>query len=188
MYTLRRCPLLLRHQNPNLFFTGTTIRAFSSSSSDPSSLKRSAASLLDSLSLKQGQTLVQNCGDSDIGKIVVELAKERKLQTISIVGDKPGTPDIIEELKALGGDIVVPESYTKTWYMKRLVREMSPSVGINYSDGYQATAVGKAVADGGTLVSYKKQLPKHVVYDGATRKAIEWDAFTKEKKLKVLNL
>lgn len=63
----------------------------------------------------KGQTLVQNCGDSDIGKIVVELAKERKLQTISIVDDKPGTPDIIEELKALGGDIVVPESYTKTW-------------------------------------------------------------------------
>ncbi|XP_072960607.1 uncharacterized protein [Typha angustifolia] len=183
MYSLRR-GLLLCHRNPNLWSNG--IRAFSTS--DPSSLRRSVASLLDSLSLKQGQTLVQNCGDSDIGKLVVELAKERKLQTISIIEDKPGTPEIIEELKALGGDIVVPESYTKTWYMKRLVSEMSPSAGINFGDGYQATAVGKAVVDGGTLVSYKKKLPKHVVYDGAARKEIEWDAFTKEKKLKVLNV
>lgn len=58
---------------------------------------------------------MQNCGDSEIGRIVIELAKERKLQTLSIIEDKPGSPDIIEELKALGGDIVVPESYTKTW-------------------------------------------------------------------------
>ena len=63
-----------------------------------------------------GATLVQNCGDSEIGKLVIQVAKERKYKTISIIDNKPGTPDIIEELKALGGDIVVPESYTKTWY------------------------------------------------------------------------
>lgn len=62
-----------------------------------------------------GATLVQNCGDSEIGKVVIQLAKERKLQTLSIIDDKPGNPDTIEELKALGADIVVPESYTKTW-------------------------------------------------------------------------
>lgn len=73
-------------------------------------------------------------------------------------------------------------------YMKRLVSEMSPAAGINFSDGYQATAVGKALVDGGTLVSYSKKLPKHVVYDGAPRRAIEWDTFSKEKKLRVLNL
>lgn len=64
----------------------------------------------------EGGTLVQNCGDSDVGKVVIELAKERNLQTISIIADKPGNPETIEELKALGGDVVVPESYTKTWY------------------------------------------------------------------------
>lgn len=60
---------------------------------------------------------MQNCGDSEIGKVVIQLAKERKLQTLSIIEDKSRAPDIIEELKALGGDIVVPESYTKTWYL-----------------------------------------------------------------------
>lgn len=63
-----------------------------------------------------GATLVQDCGDSEIGRVVIQAAKERKYKTISIIDDKPVTLDIIEELKALGGDIVVPESYTKTWY------------------------------------------------------------------------
>ncbi|KAG5056729.1 hypothetical protein JHK86_011725 [Glycine max] len=60
-------------------------------------------------------TLVQDCGDSEIGRVVIQAAKERKYKTISIIDDKPVTLDIIEELKALGGDIV-PESHTKTWY------------------------------------------------------------------------
>ncbi|GKV36411.1 hypothetical protein SLEP1_g44550 [Rubroshorea leprosula] len=157
-------------------------------SSDSASLKKSVASLLDSLSLKPGATLVQNCGDSEVGKAVIQLAKERKLQTLSIIEDKPGAPDIIEELKALGGDIVVPESYTKTWYMKRLAGELNPAAGLNFSDGYQATAVCKAVSSGGTFLTYGKKLPKYVAYEGAARKLVEWNAFLKEKNLKVLNM
>ncbi|KAL0925047.1 hypothetical protein M5K25_003353 [Dendrobium thyrsiflorum] len=162
------------------------IRAFSST--EQSSIRKSVSSVLDYLSVKPGGTLVHNCGDSDVGKVVIQLAKERKLQTISIIEDKPGNPETIEELKALGGDIVVPESYTKTWYMKRLVNELTPTAGINLGEGYQATAVGKAVVDGGTFVSFGKKLPSHVVYDGADRKSIGWDEFAKAKKLKVVNM
>ncbi|RVW52931.1 hypothetical protein CK203_072720 [Vitis vinifera] len=127
-----------------------------------------------------GATLVQNCGDSEIGKVVIQLAKERKLQTLSIIDDKPGSADTIEELKALGADIVVPESYTKTWfdklasekkislqtaasfciwYMKRLAGEMSPSAGLNFSDGYQATAVCKAVTSGEHFSHMERNYP-----------------------------
>ncbi|TKY55228.1 Trans-2-enoyl-CoA reductase [Spatholobus suberectus] len=136
-------------------------------------------------------TLVQTCGDSEIGRIVIQDAKERKYKTISIIDDKPGTPDIIEELKALGGDIVVPESYTKTcWYMRRLVGELSPSAGLNFSDGYQATAIVKAVANGGTFLTYGKKLPKQVVFEEADRKPVERTAILKEKnrKLKALGM
>ncbi|KAK1268519.1 hypothetical protein QJS04_geneDACA005081 [Acorus gramineus] len=172
-----------------LFPSNTSFHhGFRALSSSDSPLKKTVASLLDSLSLQPGGTLLQNYGDSDIGRAVIEAGKERKLQTISIVEDKPGNPETIEELKALGGDIVVLESYTKTWYMKRLVSELSPTAGLNFSDGYEATAVCKAVATGGTFLTHGKRLPKHVIYEGAARKPIKWDAFTKEKKLKVLNL
>ncbi|XP_042500038.1 enoyl-[acyl-carrier-protein] reductase, mitochondrial-like [Macadamia integrifolia] len=182
MQSIRRF-VTARHQNPNL-----SIGIRSLSTSDASTLVKNVGSFLDSLGLKSGATLVQNCGDSEIGKVLIQVAKERKFQTISIIEDKPGTPEIIEELKALGGDIVVPESYTKTWYMKRLAGELSPAAGLNFSDGYQATAVCKAVANGGTFVTYGKKLPKHVVYGGAARKPVEWSAFLKEKNLKVMNL
>ncbi|KAK9278513.1 hypothetical protein L1049_028080 [Liquidambar formosana] len=162
------------------------IRALSTS--DAASLRKNVASILDSLSLKPGAMLVQNCGDSEIGKIVIQLAKERNLQTLSIIDDKNGNPDTIEELKALGGDVVVPESYTKTWYMKRLTGELSPSAGLNFSDGYQATAVCKAVSRGGTFLTFEKKLPKYVAYEGAARKPVEWSAFLKEKNLKVVNM
>lgn len=75
-----------------------------------------------------------------------------------------------------------------TRYMKRLASELKPSAGLNFSDDYQATAVCKAIVNGGTFLTYGKKLPKYVAYDGAARKNIEWDAFLKEKKLKVLNL
>lgn len=162
-------------------------RAFSSTT-DQSSIRKAAASILDTLSLKPGGTLVLNHGDSDVGKSLIQLAKERKLRSISIIDDKPGNPETIEELKALGGDIIVPVSYTKTWYMKRLVNELSPTAGIIFGEGYQATAVGKAVINGGTLISFGKKLPTHVIYDGSDRKSIEWDTFAKAKKIKVLNM
>ncbi|KAL3018617.1 hypothetical protein AAZX31_05G037800 [Glycine max] len=137
-----------------------------------------------------GATLVQDCGDSEIGRVVIQAAKERKYKTISIIDDKPVTLDIIEELKALGGDIV-PESHTKTWYvsatryMQRLVGELSPAAGLNFSDGYQATAVVKAVANGGTFLTYGKKLPQHIVFEEDGRKRVEWTAFLKEKNLKL---
>ncbi|ERN02670.1 trans-2-enoyl-CoA reductase, mitochondrial [Amborella trichopoda] len=156
-----------------------------SSASAASDLRKKVESILDTLSLKPGGILVQNDGDSDIGKLIIELAKERKYQTLSIVADKPECPEIIEELKALGADIVVPESYTKTWYMKRLVRELSPPAGLNLREDSQATAVARAVANSGVFLTFGKKLPKYVDYGGAVRKPVEWTAFLKHKNLKV---
>ncbi|KAK7264962.1 hypothetical protein RJT34_32576 [Clitoria ternatea] len=38
-------------------------------------------------------------------------------------------------------------------------------MGLNFSDGYQATAVVKALATGGTSITYKK-LSQYVVFEG----------------------
>lgn len=62
-----------------------------------------------------GDVLVQNEADSEIGKAVILKAKERGVTTLNIIADKPGAATIVEELKEIGGDIVVTESYTNTW-------------------------------------------------------------------------
>ncbi|KAG5039582.1 hypothetical protein JHK85_012058 [Glycine max] len=69
--------------------------------------------------------------------------------------------------------------------MQRLVGELSPAAGLNFSDGYQATAVVKAVANGGTFLTYGKKLPQHIVFEEDGRKRVEWTAFLKEKNLKL---
>ncbi|KAG9449815.1 hypothetical protein H6P81_009780 [Aristolochia fimbriata] len=181
MQSLRRL-LVVGRQSPNL--RGETSRFFSTESASQTA---DVSSILRSLSLQKGDTLVQNYGNSEIGKKVIQEAKKLGIQTISIIEDKPGTPETIEELKALGGDIVVPESYTKTWYMKRLVSELKPKAGLNLSEGHLATAVAKAVEHGGAFMTFGKKLPQYVAYDGASRKAVEWNAFLKEKGQKVLN-
>jgi len=50
-----------------------------------------------------------------------------------------------------------------TRYLQRLVGELSPSAGLNFSDGYQAPAVVKAVANGGTFLTYGKKLPLSIL-------------------------
>lgn len=77
--------------------------------------------------------------------------------------------------------------FSQTRYIKRLGGELRSSAGLNFSDGYRATAVCRALTSGGTFVSYGKKLPKYVSYDGAAQRPVEWDAFIKEKNLKVLN-
>ncbi|XP_068643643.1 uncharacterized protein [Aristolochia californica] len=173
--------LVVGRQSPNL---RREILSFFSTESGSQTVD--VLPILRSFSLHKGDTLVLNHGDSDIGKKVIQEAKKLGIQTVSIIEDKPGTPETIEELKGIGGDIVVPESYTKTWYMKRLVSELKPKAGLNLCDGYLATAVGKSVEDGGAFMTYGKKLPQYVVYDGASRKAVEWNGLLKEKRLKVL--
>lgn len=59
--------------------------------------------------------MIQNDADSEVGKEVIKLAKDKGLKTVNVIADKPGTAEIIENLKALGGDIVFTEAYTRTW-------------------------------------------------------------------------
>ncbi|KAL9326529.1 hypothetical protein ACSQ67_007174 [Phaseolus vulgaris] len=63
-------------------------------------------------------------------------------------------------------------SLDKRGNMQRLVGELSPSAGLNFRDGYQATAVVKAVANGGTFLTYGKKLPQHLVFEEADHKPV----------------
>eukprot|EP00850_Spirogloea_muscicola_P007374 SM000037S13509 [mRNA] locus=s37:383202:384026:+ [translate_table: standard] len=148
----------------------------------------SAAKLLDRVDLKPGDVIVQNAADSDAGRALIREARERGVKTINVVGDKPGTADVVEQLKMLGGDIVVTESYTRLWYISRLLNDFpKPKAGINSADGSQLLAVTKLLGPGSTLLSTKK-LPAVVQYPGATRRPVKWQDYLKAKNINVANL
>ncbi len=69
-------------------------------------------------------------------------------------------------------------------YMKRLLSDLpKPSVGLNSSEGSQATAVAKLLKEGATFLTHGKSLPEEVAYPGADRRCVRWAEFLKAKKL-----
>src|SRR6202007_275596 len=56
--------------------------------------------------LKPGEWVVQNAATSGVGRWVVAFAKARGLKTVNIVR----RPELVAELEALGGDIVVVDA------------------------------------------------------------------------------
>lgn len=60
--------------------------------------------------------MVQNEADSELGQALIKAAKQQGVTTINILPNKPGVNDSIELLKSIGGDVVVTEAYTNTWF------------------------------------------------------------------------
>ncbi|XP_024401076.1 uncharacterized protein [Physcomitrium patens] len=145
-----------------------------------------AEKVLLAAKVQAGDVLVQNEADTELGKAVIKAAKERGISTINILPSKPGVNESIELLKSIGGDVVVTETYTNTWYMKRLISDLpKPTVGLNCGEGLQATAVAKLLKEGGTLLNCGKSLPQDVTYPGADRRPLKWDDLLKARKLNV---
>jgi NADPH:quinone reductase-like Zn-dependent oxidoreductase len=80
-------------------------RAPTRSSSPMLSVNPPTAALLLSefAPLEEGDWVVQNAANSGVGRWVIAFAKKRGLRTINVVR----RPELIEELKELGGDVVV---------------------------------------------------------------------------------
>jgi len=69
------------------------------------SINPPAAALLleEFVSLKPGDWIVQNAANSGVGRAVIVFAKQKSLRTINIVR----RPELIDELKEIGADIVL---------------------------------------------------------------------------------
>ncbi len=110
----------------------------------------------DFVTLAPGDTIIQNGANSAVGKCVIQLAKARGLRTINVIGsDVPDFESVSEQLKGLGADLVVLDSYVDTPAYHRLTSDFpKPTLGLNCIGGKVATNVARVVAKGGTFVTY----------------------------------
>ena len=60
--------------------------------------------LSEFVQLKAGDVVVQNAANSAVGQAVIQLAKLRGVKTVSIIRDRADYKQVVEQLKALGGD------------------------------------------------------------------------------------
>ncbi len=100
--------------------------------------------------LAPGDWVVQNAANSGVGRAVIALAKARGFKTINLVRRS----ELIGELKALGGDLVIvggPEGLNQ---VKAALGTAAPRLAIDGVGGPSAATLIELLGPGGELVAY----------------------------------
>src|SRR5882762_8501549 len=110
------------------------------------------ASLLLSefIDLKSGDWIVQNAANSGVGRWVIAFAKARGLRTVNIVR----RPELVDEMKTIGGDVVVVDSPDVSDRIKTAVGQAELRLGLDGVSGPATGVLASVLSPGGTLVSF----------------------------------
>jgi len=106
--------------------------------------------LHDFVALAPGDWVVQNAGTSAVGRAVIEICRHLGYRTLSVVRRE----EAIDELRALGGDLVVTEAAHLGREIEPLTGGPRPRLALNGVGGPSALNLVKALAPGGTVVTY----------------------------------
>jgi len=106
--------------------------------------------LEDYLTLESGEWIVQNAGNSGVGRALIQIAKTRGLRTLSFVR----RAELIDELKDLGADEVVVDDDAGLETAREIVRQSPPRLAANAVGGDSALRLMELLATHGTLVTY----------------------------------
>jgi trans-2-enoyl-CoA reductase len=106
--------------------------------------------LHDYVELKPGDCLIQNAANSAVGRAVIQIARELGYKTVNIVRRE----ELIEELRAEGGDIVLMDDERTRDEVKNATQGAAIRLGLNSVGGDSALRVANCLAFGGTLVSF----------------------------------
>lgn len=102
------------------------------------------------VTLKPGDWVIQNAGNSGVGQNVIALGRRMGLRTISLVRRESQ----VAELKALGADEVLVDGPDLTRRVAALTGEAKPKLGIDAVAGAATGRLAQALADGGIVVNY----------------------------------
>jgi NADPH:quinone reductase-like Zn-dependent oxidoreductase len=110
------------------------------------------ASLLLSeyVDLKPGEWVVQNAANSAVGRWVIAFAKARGLKTVNIVR----RAELVPELKAIGGDVVVVDSPNVSKEIKAAVGKGELRLALDGVSGPATGVLASTLSLHGTLVIY----------------------------------
>jgi trans-2-enoyl-CoA reductase len=106
--------------------------------------------LHDFVSLQPGDWLIQNAANSAAGQCVIQIARELGYRTVNVVR----RPELVEELRALGGDVVLVDSENLRDEVAVATERAPIRLALNAVGGENALRVAKALASDGTMVTY----------------------------------
>src|SRR5579862_8298011 len=106
--------------------------------------------LSEYVDLKPGEWVVQNAANSAVGRWVIAFAKARGLKTVNIVR----RPELVAELKAIGGDVVVVDSPDVPKAIRSAVGQAELRLALDGVSGPATGVLAATLSPHGTLVSY----------------------------------
>src|ERR1700675_795771 len=106
--------------------------------------------LSEYVNLKPGEWVVQNAANSGVGRWVIAFAKKRGLKTVNIVR----RPELVPELEAIGGDLVVVDSPDVSERIKTAVGQTELRLALDGVSGAATGVLAATLSPRGTLVSF----------------------------------
>lgn len=106
--------------------------------------------LLGFAELNAGDWLVQNAGNSGVGRSVIAFARERGIKTINIVRRE----ELVAELKAAGGDVVLVEGDDIAARVRAAIGDGKVKLGFDGVAGPATGVVASILDPAATLVCY----------------------------------
>lgn len=106
--------------------------------------------LHDFAPLRPGDWIVQNASNSGVGRAVIQLAGHLGLRSLNVVR----RPALLDELRSLGGDVVVTEETDLRVEARELCGGVLPKLALNAVGGASALNLANALAPGSPHVTY----------------------------------
>lgn len=100
--------------------------------------------------LSPGDWVIQNAGNSGVGRAVIAFAKDRGLRTVSLVRRQ----ELIDDLITAGSDVVLLDGAGVAAQVAEATGNTKIAVGFEAVGGEAALSVTGSVAPGGTVVVY----------------------------------
>jgi trans-2-enoyl-CoA reductase len=106
--------------------------------------------LHDYVELKRGDWLIQNAANSAAGRAVIQIAHDLGYKTVNVVR----RAELIDELRAGGGDIVLVDGETLRDEVKNATSGAPIRLGLNAVGGESALRLANCLAPGSTMVTF----------------------------------
>src|SRR5712691_8466758 len=106
--------------------------------------------LSEYVKLSPGDWVIQNAGNSGVGRSVIAVSLKKKLRTVSLVR----RPELIDELVAAGGDIVLVNGAELSARVAQATGNAKIALALDGVGGEAMRSLSSALSLGGTLVVY----------------------------------
>ena len=102
------------------------------------------------VSLQPGDWVIQNAGNSAVGRYLIQLARAKGVHTVNVVR----RADLADELRDIGADLVLVDGDDLPGRVRAEIGDANMPLAIDAVAGLGTLRLGGSLSDGGTVVNY----------------------------------